>query len=113
MGPVTSLANVRGVADIAEIEGLIRTALPGSEVSVEDLAGGDHLYAHVRAPQFTGLPLIEHLGLDPEDTGDRKKIGAILKTWFANGVLATEERKDSKRRKKQFVVPGPWNEVEP
>ena len=59
MGPVTSLANVRSVADIAEIEGLIRTALPGSEVSVEDLAGGDHLYAHVRALQFTGLPLIE------------------------------------------------------
>jgi stress-induced morphogen len=59
MGRVTSLANVRGVADIAEIEGLIRTALPGSEVSVEDMAGGDHLYAHVRAPQFTGLPLIE------------------------------------------------------
>jgi stress-induced morphogen len=59
MGRVTSLANVRSVADIAEIEGLIRTALPGSEVSVEDLAGGDHLYAHVRAPQFTGLPLIE------------------------------------------------------
>ena len=56
---VTSLANVRGVADIAEIEGLIRTALPGSEVSVEDMAGGDHLYAHVRAPQFSGLPLIE------------------------------------------------------
>lgn len=47
------------MADIAEIEGLIRTALPGSEVSVEDMAGGDHLYAHVRAPQFTGLPLIE------------------------------------------------------
>jgi stress-induced morphogen len=56
---VTSLANVRGVADIAEIEGLIRTALPGSEVNVEDMAGGDHLYAHVRAPQFSGLPLIE------------------------------------------------------
>lgn len=59
MGRVTSLANVRVVADIAEIEGLIRTALPGSEVNVEDMAGGDHLYAHVRAPQFTGLPLIE------------------------------------------------------
>jgi stress-induced morphogen len=59
MGRVTSLANVRSVADIAEIEGLIRTALPGSDVSVEDMAGGDHLYAHVRAPQFTGLPLIE------------------------------------------------------
>ena len=59
MGRVTSLANVPGVADIAEIEGLIRAALPGSEVTVEDMAGGDHLYAHVRAPQFTGMPLLE------------------------------------------------------
>jgi stress-induced morphogen len=47
------------MADIAEIEGLIRDALPGSEVSVEDMAGGDHLYAHVRAPQFEGLSLLE------------------------------------------------------
>lgn len=47
------------MADIAEIEQLIRTALPGSEVSVQDMAGGDHLYAYVRAPQFSGLPLIE------------------------------------------------------
>jgi stress-induced morphogen len=64
MGRVTSLANVRGVADIAEIEGLIRTALPGSEVNVEDMAGGDHLYAHERAPQFTGFPLIEQHRLE-------------------------------------------------
>jgi stress-induced morphogen len=56
---VTSLANLPFVADIAEIEQLIRTALPGSEVSVQDMAGGDHLYAYVRAPQFSGLPLIE------------------------------------------------------
>jgi stress-induced morphogen len=56
---ITSLANLPGVADIAEIEQLIRTALPGSEVSVQDMSGGDHLYAHVRAPQFNGLPLIE------------------------------------------------------
>jgi stress-induced morphogen len=47
------------MADIAEIEGLIRAALPGSHVSVEDMAGGDHLFAHVRAPQFSGLPLLE------------------------------------------------------
>jgi stress-induced morphogen len=23
------------------------------------MAGGDHLFAHVRAPQFSGLPLLE------------------------------------------------------
>jgi stress-induced morphogen len=47
------------MADIAEVEQLIRGALPGSDVRVEDLAGGDHLYAHVVAPQFAGMPLIE------------------------------------------------------
>jgi hypothetical protein len=75
----------------------------------ETVRKGDYR-REARSPEWVGLPLIEHLGLDPDDTGDRKKVGAILKTWFANGVLATEERKDSKRRKKQFVVPGPWNE---
>jgi stress-induced morphogen len=47
------------MADIGEIEQLIRTALPGSQVTVEDMAGGDHLYAHVRAPQFAGASLLE------------------------------------------------------
>jgi stress-induced morphogen len=47
------------MAEITEIEQLLRTAMPGAEVRVEDMAGGDHLYAHVRAPQFEGLSLIE------------------------------------------------------
>jgi hypothetical protein len=63
-----------------------------------------------RSPEWVGLPLLEHLNLDSDDKGDRKKVGAVLKTWFDNGVLATEERKDDKRRPKQFVIPGPWNE---
>jgi hypothetical protein len=66
-----------------------------------------------RSPDWVGLPLLEHLDLKPDDRGDRKKVGAILKTWFANGVLATETRKDSQRHEKQFVIPGPWNEDEP
>ena len=47
------------MADIAQISSLLEQALPGAEVRVEDWGGGDHLYAHVRAPQFAGLPLIE------------------------------------------------------
>jgi hypothetical protein len=79
----------------------------------ETVREGDYR-REARSPEWVGLPLFEHLDLDPDDKGDRMKVGAILKTWFANGVLATEERRDSKRRKKQFVVPGPWNEeVEP
>ena len=39
----------------AEIEALIRTALPDAEVTIEDLAGdGDHYLAHVTSAAFAG-----------------------------------------------------------
>jgi stress-induced morphogen len=47
------------VADLAEIESMIRAALPGAEVEVVDEGGGDHLRAIVRAPQFEGLSRVE------------------------------------------------------
>jgi stress-induced morphogen len=40
------------------VQGLLEDAFPGGQVSVVDFGGGDHLAAHVRAPQFEGLPLI-------------------------------------------------------
>lgn len=47
-------------ADLAEIERMIRDALPGAEVEVIDETGtGDHLRARVRAPQFEGLSRLE------------------------------------------------------
>ena len=40
----------------AEIETLIRAAIPDAEVSIRDLAGdGDHYAARVVAPSFAGL----------------------------------------------------------
>jgi acid stress-induced BolA-like protein IbaG/YrbA len=50
---------VFGVADLALVTSLLERALPGAEVSVEDMHGGDHLFARVRAPQFAGLSLIQ------------------------------------------------------
>jgi hypothetical protein len=50
------------------------------------------------------------LDLDPDDEADKKRIKAILKKWFANGVLTTAERKDEHRHAKKFVVPGNWRE---
>jgi stress-induced morphogen len=42
-----------------EIEALIRAALPGSEVTITDLAGdGDHYAAHVVWDGFRGKPRI-------------------------------------------------------
>jgi acid stress-induced BolA-like protein IbaG/YrbA len=47
------------VADPRDISSLLEQALPGAEVSVEDRGGGDHLFAHVRAPQFSGRTVID------------------------------------------------------
>ena len=43
-----------------ELKRRIETHLPGSTAEVVDTTGTeDHFRAHVRAPQFAGLPLIE------------------------------------------------------
>ncbi|MBB5692905.1 BolA family protein [Muricoccus pecuniae] len=44
----------------AEIEALIRAALPDAEVRIEDLAGdGDHYAATVISPAFKGLSRVK------------------------------------------------------
>ena len=41
--------------DASEIEQMIKTALPGAHVTIEDLKGdGDHYAAHVVSEQFVG-----------------------------------------------------------
>ncbi len=44
----------------AEIEKLIRTALPDAEVTIADLAGdGDHYSAVVTSPSFAGMTRVQ------------------------------------------------------
>ena len=46
--------------DAAEIEALIRSALPDAQVTIEDLAGdGDHYAAKVVSTAFTGLSRVK------------------------------------------------------
>jgi stress-induced morphogen len=46
--------------DAAEIERLIKEALPGAEVRIEDLRGdGDHYGAYVRAAEFAGKTRVQ------------------------------------------------------
>ncbi len=48
------------MANLAEVKSLIEQALPGSEVTVNDLTGGgDHLAVAVAASQFAGKGLID------------------------------------------------------
>jgi hypothetical protein len=62
---------------------------------------------------WIGEAVADMLDLDLNDETDRKQLNKILKTWFNNGVLATEERPDDQRKKRKFVVPGPsWNDAD-
>jgi AAA domain len=61
-----------------------------------------------RAEDWIGRAVAEVLDLDLEDEADRKQVKDILKTWFANGVLAVKLEKDEARHERAYVVPGNW-----
>jgi AAA domain/RepB DNA-primase from phage plasmid len=78
---------------------------------IRDTVRGQNYRADPRSPDWVGRPLASRLGLDPDERGDRKKLSAILRVWFTNGVLAIDTRRDEKRRPRPYVIPGNWNEV--
>jgi stress-induced morphogen len=60
-----------------EIETMIRTALPGAQVEITDLAGdGDHYSARVVAEVFRGMPRVKQHQLVYEALGGR--MGGVL-----------------------------------
>jgi hypothetical protein len=78
---------------------------------VRDMAANGNYRKSDQAKGWIGYAVAEVLGLDPSDEADKKQIKAILKKWFADGVLDTKERYDEQQRKNRpFVVPGNWNE---
>jgi hypothetical protein len=79
---------------------------------VREMARNGPYRSSAQASDWIGRAVAEVLGLDVENEADKKQIKTILKTWFANGVLDTEEREDAHRHHKTFVVPGNWNEAD-
>jgi stress-induced morphogen len=66
------------VTDLAELEAMIRAALPGAEVEVIDETGsGDHLQATVSASQFEGLSRIDQ----------HRLVKAAVKERFEDGTI--------------------------
>jgi stress-induced morphogen len=77
------------LADLAEIEQMIATALPGAEVEVVDETGaGDHLRATVRAAQFEGLSRIDQ----------HRLVKAAVKERFDDGTIHALSVKTEPRR---------------
>ncbi|MBB3860746.1 stress-induced morphogen [Novosphingobium hassiacum] len=61
----------------AEIESLIRAALPDADIKITDLAGdGDHYAAHVVSTTFVGLNRVKQHKLVYEALGGR--MGGVL-----------------------------------
>jgi stress-induced morphogen len=65
------------MADLAELERMIESALPGAEVEVIDEGGGDHLRAVVTAPQFEGISRIDQHRLVRNAVRERFEDGSI------------------------------------
>jgi stress-induced morphogen len=56
----------------AEIEALIRAAMPDAEVRIDDLAGdGDHYRAHIVSSAFAGMSRVQQHKLVYEALGGR------------------------------------------
>ncbi|MES2301034.1 MAG: BolA family transcriptional regulator [Pseudomonadota bacterium] len=61
----------------AEIEAMIRAALPDAEIEITDLAGdGDHYAARVVSSAFVGLPRVKQHKLVYDSLGGR--MGGVL-----------------------------------
>jgi len=78
---------------VAQVAGKCRISVPIGAT----LKPARRMSAYRRDTQsddWIGKAVADVLDLDASDQADLKQIKTILKTWFANGVLATEDRKD-------------------
>ncbi len=71
------MAMLIGMLGPSEYQRLIEKALPGAKVRVEDQGGGDHLFAEVVAPQFSGLSRVDQ----------HKLVYAAVKPFLDDGSI--------------------------
>jgi 5S rRNA maturation endonuclease (ribonuclease M5) len=86
------------------------TVTPEHVHRVRTMAAEGHYRKDSRAKDWIGRAVAEVLDLDLEHEADRKQVKNILKTWFANGVLAVKLEKDEARHERAYVVPGDWTD---
>lgn len=73
--------------EAAEIESMIKAALPGAEVEIRDLAGdGNHYAATVTSSAFKGLPRVRQHQLVYDSLGGR--MGGVLHALALTTVVA-------------------------
>jgi hypothetical protein len=70
----------------------------------------DYLKSARSPERWIGAALAQRLKLNVQNEAHRKRLSAILKVWFENGVLSVIKKKDETRHEREYVVPGNWNE---
>jgi hypothetical protein len=113
-----SLGN--GINDDGDNMGVV---VPWSPPDAFENVTADHLYRvqcavdqatdvrfDAQAKEWVGKIVANVLNLSPDSDakGDRAKINALLRTWFANGALIKVEGKDKKSNARTFVEVGEW-----
>jgi hypothetical protein len=76
---------------------------------VQDLVASGSYKESAQASDWVGKAVAEVLGIsaDKDAKADRAKINGVLRTWYLNGALVVEERRDPTRRDvRKFVVVG-------
>jgi hypothetical protein len=59
-----------------------------------------------QAKDWIGKAVASVLGIDLAEKAVKARVKTIVKTWIENGALRVEERMDSKRMPRDYVVPG-------
>jgi hypothetical protein len=59
-----------------------------------------------QAKEWVGKAVAETLGFDLDDTGDKGRVKALIKTWLDDGSLEAFEGEDEKRNSRMFVRVG-------
>jgi hypothetical protein len=80
------------------------------------VAQGGAFRADSQSPDWIGYAVAKVLDIDisPDNKKHNKegraKVSQVVKTWMKNEVFDIEDREDSKRKPRKFVIPGNWRE---
>ena len=77
---------------------------PGDLREIQVRISAGQFAADVRAANWAGHVVAAVLGLDPTDTGVKKRINALLAMWKKNGTLKTDTKHNPRTGRDQVLI---------
>lgn len=91
--------------DWPSAESLIDEVPPETLDGIKARIGAGSYRESDQAGDWAGHIIAELLGIDTDDKGEKQRVKRMLKAWISAGHFAVEQRADSKRMLKKYVVP--------